>query len=178
MTHADCRAKRRGRREFLTHCSAAAAAGLLLGDAAGAAEQPTAPLPTIALGRHRVTRLIAGANPISGYSYLGKEMDQEMKSYFTPERTLTFLQQCERAGLDTHQYSAASKATEVYRALREKGSKLQLIGLHSKREEIKTMFDAIQPIAIVHHGGVTDRFFKEGTAAGLATSSRRSTTRG
>ena len=155
-------ADRTGRREFLSRCSAAAASGLLLHEAAEAGDSPPALLPTIALGRHRVTRLIVGSNPISGYSYLGREMDQEMKAYFTPERTLSFLKQCEREGINTHQFSLASKTTEVYRALREQGSKLQLIGLHSERDGIKQMVEAAGPIAVAHHGGVTDKLFRAG----------------
>jgi hypothetical protein len=150
------------RREFLTRCSALAASGLLSVGAAAAAESSPAPLPTIALGQYRVTRLIVGSNPLSGYSYLGDEMDREMKSYFTPERIIAFLRQCEQAGINTHQFSAASKALDTYRALREQGSKLHLIGLHAKREDIKPMAEAARPIAMAHHGGVTDTLFREG----------------
>lgn len=163
MAHArDC-ACRTDRREFIARASAAAAAGLLLPAAATAADAPPqpAPLPTIAIGKHRVTRLVVGANPISGYSYLGPQTDEEMKAYFTPEHTIEFLQHCEQQGINTHQFSVATKATEVYRKLREQGSRLQLIGLDSKRKEIKPLVDALQPIAMVHHGGVTDRLFRE-----------------
>ncbi len=33
-------------------------------------------LPTIRIGKHRVTRLVAGSNPVSGDSYLGRHMDR------------------------------------------------------------------------------------------------------
>lgn len=162
MDQRDGEAKRTGRREFLSHVSASAASGVLLGNVASARESRSATLPTVSLGRHQVSRLIVGSNPISGYSYLGEEVDQEMKSFFTPQRTLEFLKQCERAGITTHQFSAAAKTTDVYRQLRDEGSRLQLIGLYSKREDIPKVVDAVQPIALVHHGGVTDRLFREG----------------
>jgi hypothetical protein len=127
----------------------------------GTEVRPTA-LPTIALGQHRISRLIVGSNPLLGYSYLGREVDQEMKAYFTPECTRSFLKRCERAGINTHQFSGASETMDVYRGLRDEGSQLQLIGLHSKREDIKRAAEAVQPIAIAHHGGVTDRLFREG----------------
>lgn len=157
---------RSDRRDFLAACSAAAAAGLL-GCRAAAGEGPRVALPTVALGPYRVSRLIVGANPIAGYSYLGPAMDQEMRSYFTPERTLAFLQQCEREGINTHQFSPASKADEVYRRLREQGSKLQLICLGKKREEIKAIVEATRPIAMVHHGGATDARFREGRSGAV-----------
>jgi hypothetical protein len=165
MSDTDRDSERRGRRAFLSRVSAAAASGLLLSQTVEGSESPTAPLPSIALGQYRLSRLIVGANPISGYSYLGPETDREMKAYFTPERTLEFLKDCERAGINTHQYSAATKATETYQALREQGSQLQLIGLHSRREDIEPTVRAIRPIAMVHHGGATDKLFAAGRSS-------------
>ena len=151
-----------GRRDFLATCSAAAAAGLLGHNLAAATENPRQMLPTVSIGPYRVTRLIAGANPLVGYSYLGAAMDKEMRTYFTPQQRLAFLQQCEREGINTHQFSQASQAPDVYRRLREQGSKLQLICLNKKREEIKSLIEATRPIAMVHHGGVTDALFRAG----------------
>ena len=72
------------RRDFLSHLgSTAAASGIALAAGAEAAEtsaSSAAPLPTIALGKHRVTRLIVGSNPINGGSYLGPHMDRHMCS--------------------------------------------------------------------------------------------------
>ncbi len=150
------------RRDFLATCSAAAAAGLLGHNMAAATESARETLPTVSIGPYRVTRLIAGANPIVGYSYLGPVMDQEMRSYFTPQQKLAFLQQCEREGINTHQFSQASQAPDVYRRLREQGSKLQLICLNKKREDIKSLIETTRPVAMVHHGGVTDKLFREG----------------
>ena len=159
-----CSKNQSGRREFLT-ASAATAAGLLLGRTGESAEPAPATLPTIVLGKHRLTRLIVGANPIAGYSYMGRAIDREMKEYFTVEHTVDLLQRCERAGINTHQFSFASKSPEAYRRLREQGSKMQMICLHSKRQEIRTLRELTQPIAMSHHGGITDRFFREGRAA-------------
>lgn len=128
-----------------------------------AAEATPAALPTIALGQHRVTRLIAGANPINGYSYLGSHTDQHMREYFTLERTVEFLLACEKAGINTHQFSSGDKRLpEIVSQVRGRGSKLQFICLSSQREELKNTIEQLRPIAMVHHGGVTDRFFAEG----------------
>lgn len=132
----------------------------------GAAEPrpPAGPLPTIQLGPHRLSRLIAGANPLSGYSYLGPHTDRQMKEYFTLERTVEFLQNCERAGITAHQFSDATGANPYLRLLRERGSKLRFFGLHAQRETLREAITLTQPIAMVHHGGVTDRLFAEGKA--------------
>ncbi len=88
-----------------------------------------------------------------------------MKAYFTAERTLAFLQECERAGINAHQFSAAAGTTEVLRTLREQGANLQLIALYSKREDIAPVAKTVAPIAMAHHGGVTDRLFAQGQSA-------------
>jgi len=105
---------------------------------------------------------MAGWNPIGGYSYLGPHMDRHMKEYFTAERTAEFLLDCEREGISAHQFSPAEKTAEVLRAVRERGSKMHFIGLGSGRTAIREMIESAQPIALVHHGGATDRLFADG----------------
>ena len=156
---------RTGRRRFLAQLSAAAASGLAAAEAA-AGEPPQkaqpSPLPEIQLGSHRISRLVAGYNPIGGYSYLGHHVDQHMREYFTVERTVEFLLRCEREGITAHQFSPSDKMTKVLQALRQGGSKLKLICLHSGRAQIKGIVEAHKPIAVSHHGGATDKLFREG----------------
>ena len=167
MAGKDQEARATGRREFLAQLSAAAAtSGLALGTASHADEpRPAAALlPTIQLGEHRVTRLFAGWNPIGGYSYMGPTMDQHMREYFTVPRIVEFLQNCEREGINAHQFSRPEKMAEVFRTLRQQGSKMKFICLHSGGTEasMKAVIDETKPIAMVHHGGVSDRLFREG----------------
>ncbi len=117
-----------GRREFLSMLSAAAASGLV--GASGAVAAPSAgssaaggsapnatAMPTIALGPHRISRLVVGSNPILGYSYMGKHTDQHMKEYFTTEQTVKFLQDCEQAGITAHQFSTPDRAADYIRLM-------------------------------------------------------------
>ncbi len=157
------------RREFLRRVSLGiAGSALAVGATARAEGTATATpdsagtlLPTIHLGEHQVTRLIVGANPIGGYSYLGSDMDREMREYFTRERVLELLSRCERAGINTHQFHDLSLMTGIIRTLREQGSKMNFICLHSGGGVEQVVRDT-QPLAIVHHGGVTDSLFRQG----------------
>jgi len=168
--HSDRRgANGTSRREFLRQLSLGIAGSALAGSMASGAKQTNSPaavesagpLPTIRLGNHEVTRLIVGANPLSGYSYLGSSMDQEMREYFTRERVVAFLAQCERAGINTHQFHDTTLMAGIIRTLREQGSKMKFICLHSGGGVEQVIRDT-QPIAIVHHGGVTDSLFRQG----------------
>ena len=155
-----------GRREFLSRLSAAAAglAAFRVAAGEGSPAPAASPMPTIRLGSYQVSRLIAGWNPVGGYSYLGHHMDQQMRAYFTVERTVDYLERCEREGINTHQFSPSDKSTAVLRVMRERGSRMQFICLHSGRAGIKDTIATTTPFAMVHHGGATDRLFQEGKA--------------
>ncbi|HAK95122.1 MAG TPA: hypothetical protein DCM87_09010, partial [Planctomycetes bacterium] len=112
MTPENGAARASGRRAFLARVSAAASALAAAGAARGADAPATDSLPAISLGPHRISRLVAGWNPIGGYSYLGHHMDRHMREYFTVERTVEFLGRCERAGITAHQFSPAENTAE------------------------------------------------------------------
>jgi len=126
--------------------------------AASAPAQNT--LPTVTIGKTQVTRLVAGYNPIGGYSHAVPKLSAIMTDWFTPERTLDYALSCERNGINTWQVSVDKKVFGALRAARERGSKLQHICLMRDEEPAtwKEIVD-LKPIAVVHHGGVTDRFF-------------------
>src|SRR5262245_44699396 len=97
------------RREFLEKASTLGA-GLLAAAAApaGARSEEKAdagPLPTVALGSHRITRLILGGNPIYGYSHFNGLYDRHLREYHTPERVVDLLRAASRAGIRTWQNS-------------------------------------------------------------------------
>jgi hypothetical protein len=156
------------RRQFISQLGCmTAASSVALTAASKASEQPASPpipLPTISLGKHRVTRLVVGSNPLSGYSYLGPHVDQHMKEYFTVDRSVDFLLACEQSGINTHQfsYSASGKSLEIIRKARERGCQMNFFCLAKNPAEIQPVVKATEPIAMVHHGGVTDRRFAEG----------------
>ncbi|MGQ9733356.1 MAG: hypothetical protein ACUVX8_19025 [Candidatus Zipacnadales bacterium] len=159
------------RRHFLT-----TSGGAIVALAAGSAKArpaiaqeralATEPLPTIALGPYRVTRLVAGYNPIGGHSHTTIHMANHMREYFTAEQTAEFLLDCERQGINTWQYDHTEKTVEAIRIARDKGCQIQLICLHAEREHDARLKEVMaqKPIAIVHHGGVTDALFRAGKA--------------
>jgi len=159
------------RRDFLSGVGQAAVVGSAVaatGKGAGASESASSraePLPSITLGSHRISRLVVGSNPILGYSYMGHHTDRLMKEYFTVERAVEFLLACERAGIKMHQTSYSPRRTKVAQIVqraRERGTKLKFISLLGSRKHIDAAVAALQPIGLVHHGGVTDRLFAEG----------------
>ncbi|MDH7568273.1 MAG: hypothetical protein QHJ73_01635 [Armatimonadota bacterium] len=167
MSHAEQSARLR-RREFLVR-SAAAVSTLATARAVRAAEAPTptGPLPSIPLGPHRISRLVAGWNPIGGHSHTTLDMAEAMREYFTTERLVEFLERCFRSGITTWQFDYTEKSVAAIRQLRERGVPMQLICLHAERAmdvPLQQVIADTKPIAIVHHGGVTDSKFRAGRA--------------
>ena len=117
------------RRRFL-HQAAGLAAGL--GTAASVSAADTGAdslLPTIRLGRHAVTRLIIGGNPIYGYSHFNRLLSQHQTDWHTPERVVELLKRCEQAGLNCWQNSYAERTLTDLERFRAAGGKLQWLCL-------------------------------------------------
>jgi len=166
-------AVRGDRRDFLKRVGAgglaAAAGGALFRNtqAAAGGSSPvseTPLLPTIKLGDKTVTRLVAGGNPVQGFSHSTRNLAEHMKAFFTVERTAEFLLHCEKLGINTFQSSYSDKVRDALRLAWERGSKIQWICLSSDAPN-QTPLDKIlplKPIAVVHHGGTTDTRFRRG----------------
>ena len=121
-----------------------------------------AKLSTVKIGKHSVTRLVAGANPVSGYSHSSQTLSRHMREFFTLERTIEFVQRIEKAGINTWQTNCSDKIHTTLRKVREQGSKIQWVCLTADRAVEPSLDEivALKPIAIVHHGGVTDTMFR------------------
>jgi len=150
--------------------AALAASGLAFGQDLATAQAPPAAaaapaLPTIQLGPHRITRLISGGNPIGGFSHASPNASRHMLEYFTVERTAQYLLDLEKAGINAWQFDHMEKPVQALRLARERGSKLHFICIHNlSRGPLEKVVQEMDPIAILHHGGVTDRLFRDGKA--------------
>ncbi len=145
----------------------------LLQTAAGLAAIPTtssaspAPtLPTVQLGRHKITRLICGSNPFYGYAHFNRLYSLHMKEWMTPEHVLNTLRQCERNGINTWQLSYSERSISDLKRHRTEGGKMNIVILSGGKIQGNPAAvpeaAKLNPVGIVHHGGVTDRKFREG----------------
>jgi hypothetical protein len=148
------------RRSFLGQVvTGGMAAGM--GRAADAADSGL--LPTVKLGKYSVTRLIAGYNPVGGYGHSVPKLSAIMKDWFTPERTLDFVRKAERHGINTWQAGIDPKVQNALRIAWDSGSRMQWICLTGDMSPAAWKeVAALKPVAMVHHGEITDRLFREG----------------
>ncbi|MGL4944548.1 MAG: hypothetical protein ACRC46_15310 [Thermoguttaceae bacterium] len=152
------------RRTFLKS-SLVSAAVAASGCAVSSAVESPPPVPMISFGKYKITRLIAGWNPIGGNAHAVPSLSRHMRDYFTSERVNEFLVRVEQSGINCWQFSHGERAKEACRALRERGSSLKLIGLHAERPQdasIATVIADTGCIALSHHGNITDALFRVG----------------
>jgi hypothetical protein len=164
------------RRDFLKGATTVAA-GLVVPRALQA--EPVDLLPTVTIGSHRVTRLIVGSNPIYGYSHFNRQYDQHMREWYTDERVVKLLLDCEKAGINTWQYSFNYDQKRQIPKIRAAGCKLQFICLAASwhyDEKMASTPEAVldgtvkcaqaaaefKPIGIAFHGYATDLLFRAG----------------
>ncbi len=139
------------RRQFIRISAGIAAAGAPLAAAA--------PLPTARLGKYDITRLIIGSNPFYGYSHTSRTLDEHMREWSTPDNVCAALQEAGRNGINTFQTNGGDRAISDIRLHRERGGKLQVIALIKKNPEDAVA--SMRPIAVSHHGEVTDALFRQ-----------------
>jgi hypothetical protein len=164
------------RRDFLKSATTVAA-GLVVPKALQA--ETTDLLPTIMLGPHRVTRLIVGGNPIYGYSHFNKQYDRHMVEWFTDERVVRLLLDCEQAGINTWQANFNYDLKRQFPKIRGAGCRIQFICLAASwhyDEKMARTPEAIldgtikcaqaaaefKPIGIAFHGAATDALYRAG----------------
>ena len=136
-------------------------------------------LPLVSLGSHRVSRLIVGSNPMFGYSHVNRQYDMHMREWFTDERIVALLQDCEKAGVNTWQFSFNWDMKRISPKLRAAGCNIQFICLaaswHYDEKMGRTPEEVLdgtvkcaqaamdfKPIGIAFHGHATDLLFRAG----------------
>ncbi|MBM3747439.1 MAG: hypothetical protein FJW34_16765 [Acidobacteria bacterium] len=146
------------RRQFL----GAAGGALALGQPAGA---PVA-LPKVKFGRHELTRLVIGSNPLYGYAHFNPILSQLMEEWMTPERRVQVLLQAERAGINTWQVHYNDPVVEDLKRYRDAGGKMNWLLLADfelqKNWKLLPLVAKLGAIGVAHHGNRTDERFRAG----------------
>jgi hypothetical protein len=126
-----------------------------------------------------VSRLIVGSNPIYGYSHFNRQYDMHMREWFTDERIVKLLLDCEQAGINTWQASFNWDMKRQFPKIRGAGCNIQFICLaaswHYDEKMGRTPEEVLEgtikcaqaaaefkPIGIAFHGGATDILFRAG----------------
>jgi hypothetical protein len=156
-------AEHMNRRAFIRSAAVTIPASLSAVNTARAAGREKTGMPTVKLGKYRVSRLIAGGNPINGGSHLSQMVNNSMREYFTDQRKQEFLSRCQAEGINTFQASHKHNY-EMWEIFRKKHGNMQYFSLSSANNKQVTPEIAAKMgfIGLAHHGEMTDRLFKTG----------------
>jgi hypothetical protein len=106
-----------------------------------------------------------------GYSHFNRLLDRLMVEYFTDERKVEFLLNCQKAGINTWQ---TDYNETLFRRLRVAGWMMNWLWLTDLEDrsnsagapdvvgQCRSLPETDRPIGMVHHGEITDRFWREG----------------
>jgi hypothetical protein len=123
-------------------------------------------LPTIDLCGRKVTRLICGGNPLSGFSHVSAELDRQMIEYYTMPNILALFDECLRHGINTFQSRGDRHQMRAFLEHRLGGGAIQWIAqTASEFASIPGNIAEIagyKPTAIYHHGSHTDNSWHAG----------------
>lgn len=126
-------------------------------------------IKTMKLGDAELTRLIVGGNPFSGNSHVSANMDAEMENFFTTKAIKDTLAACVANGINTAQLRADKHIMRILREFRLEGGRIHWIA--QTASEVRSFEGNINqimqydPVAIYHHGTVTDELYKNGEIA-------------
>ena len=122
-------------------------------------------LPTISLGKHQVTRLILGGNPIYGHSHFNRLYSQHLIDYHTPERVVELLRAATGAGINTWQNSYAERTLADIDRVRDAGVQFNWLCLgKTDWDEHPELIDRVakrKPIGIAPHGALAERLHRQ-----------------
>ena len=123
-------------------------------------------LPTTEICGRKITRLICGGNPLSGFSHFSEEMDRDMVTYYIMPRLQDLLNECLKNGINTFQSRGDRHQMRMYLEHKLGGGKIQWIAqTASEFADIKANINEIkryEPIAIYHHGTHVDNSWHSG----------------
>lgn len=123
-------------------------------------------MPIVPFGPTTISRLIIGGNPFSGNSHYNHRLDQEMVDYFTAQRIVEILLQCQSLGMTAMQSRADRHILRVIHEYRRQGGTMQWIA--QTASELADLYKNVRDIAAhgaiaaYHHGSRTDRLWVEG----------------
>ena len=122
-------------------------------------------IPRVRFAGADISRLVVGCNPFYGFAHFNSTLATIMREYYTAERVCDVLHQCNRFGINTYNYVNLGRAPQDWQRFLAEGGRMHLIvqGMDDPVPLVKNL----QPLAMYHHGGRTDRAFQDGKIASV-----------
>jgi hypothetical protein len=113
-------------------------------------------------GDLKVSKIIIGGNPFSGFSHQSFERDQEMLDYYTDEQIIQVLKKAETLGINTLLARADDHIIGIVKEYRNQGGKLQWIAQTASELDMEIAIQKAidnKAVACYIHGGIVDNYY-------------------
>jgi hypothetical protein len=122
-------------------------------------------IPRVRFAGADISRLVVGCNPFYGFAHFNSTLATIMREYYTAERVCDVLHQCNRFGINAYNYVNLGRAPQDWQRFLAEGGRMHLIvqGMDDPVPLVRNL----QPLAMYHHGGRTDRAFLDGKIASV-----------
>jgi hypothetical protein len=118
-------------------------------------------VPKVMFGNAEISRLVVGCNQFYGFAHFNRILSTVMKEYYTSERICEVLHQCNRFGINAHNWVDVPRARQDLERFQAEGGRMHLIvqGVGDPAEVCRTL----KPLAIYHQGDRTDAAYHKGS---------------
>src|ERR1051326_5465970 len=84
-------------------------------------------VPRVKFGPVEISRLVAGCNPFYGFAHYNNILANVRKEYYTQERVCEVLHQCNRFGINAHNWVDVPRARQDLERFQAEGGRMHLI---------------------------------------------------
>ncbi|MBQ4638173.1 MAG: hypothetical protein IJB92_05490 [Clostridia bacterium] len=122
-------------------------------------------MPLVDFFGHKISRLIMGGNPFSGNSHIDAKLDGEMADYYTTENIKKAIIHAQECGINTIQVRGDVHILRILRELKNEGKAPMWVAQTASELQLDYNLRRIMPadpIAIYHHGSITDNYYQAG----------------
>jgi hypothetical protein len=117
-------------------------------------------VPKVRFGNAEIGRILIGCNMFYGWSHHNNILSTIMKEWYTQDKVCEVLHQCNRYGINAYNYLHTGRAAADLQRFRAEGGQMHLVVQGTANPEL--VVKDVQPLAVYHHGQITDTAFQEG----------------
>lgn len=114
----------------------------------------------VRFGNVEISRVVTGCNQFYGFAHFNNILGTVMREWYTTERVCEVLHQCNRFGINAFNYLHRGRAPADLERFRAEGGQMHLIVQGQMDPQV--IVSSVKPLAIYHHGDLTDDAFKQG----------------
>jgi hypothetical protein len=110
-------------------------------------------------GGQDISRLVCGVNPFVGISHFNQQLNTCMREYYTVERIVDVMHQCNRFGINAYNYRHNDMGYTSLQRFEAEGGKMHLIV--QEWGDPLAVGKAVKPLAMHYMGEFVDRAFQD-----------------